>query len=306
LSTTVLVGAFALLLYAAMALLTWRGILPHFPTPVEWTGRGPTYLALAFLFTAFVVAAPTFYTAGMLRKLRDNERRLEARTHALIDAGKQKTQFMNNVTHELRTPLQGIIGLSDLVAKGIYGAASEQQRQAMAELKSSARQLLGLIDDLLEVARHDAGKLEVRLGEVAIATARWQLGGKQLRIELDTAEPLPRLTTDRAKVTQIVLNLLSNAIKFTPEGGAIVVRARTDGDGVRIEVADSGIGIAPGEVERIFDEFHQVDGSLSRDYGGVGLGLALVRRLLALIGGRISVESELGRGSTFRVWLPRA
>jgi signal transduction histidine kinase len=311
LTTAVLVGLLSLLLFVAMGLLVVTGVLPQFPTPAEWSGRDATYLALAFAFVAFVIGAPTFYTARILRRLRDNEQRLVAHTGALIDAGKQKAQFMANVTHELRTPLQGIIGLSDLVAKGIYGAPTDKQRDAMVELKSSAHRLLGLIDDLLQLATHDAGKralelTRIDLGELlpaVAASASWILAGKPLRIDLDLV-PLPGIISDRAKLNQIVLNLMSNAIKFTPDGGSIVLRARPDGDGIELEVEDTGIGIAPDDLERVFDEFHQVDGSTSRDYGGVGLGLALVRRLLGVLGGTISVRSELGRGSTFRVWLP--
>jgi len=313
LSCTVLIGALSMVLFVAMAILTANGVLPQFPTPAEWTGRDPTYLALAFLFVAFVIGAPTFYTSQILRRLRDKESRLEAKTHALIDAGKQKAQFMANVTHELRTPLQGIMGLSDLVAKGIYGTASDRQREAMRELKGSANRLLALIDDLLQLATYDAGKLDVKLSQVdlsellpsAISTAQWLLAGKQLHIELDLGtEPLPTLITDRGKVNQVVLNLLSNAIKFTGDGGTITLRVRRDPDRIRIEVEDTGIGIPPSELARVFEEFHQVDGSMSRDYGGVGLGLSLVRRLLVLLGGTVSLESELGRGSTFRVALP--
>jgi signal transduction histidine kinase len=142
-----------------------------------------------------------------------------------------------------------------------------------------------------------------------IATAQWLIrGGKQLALELEVAPDLPPLTTDRGKLNQIVLNLVSNAIKFTPDGGSITVRARRDPDrdAVAIEVADTGAGIAPRHLERIFDEFYQVDGSLTREHGGVGLGLALVRRLLAMLGGAVEVQSELGRGSTFRVRLPLA
>jgi signal transduction histidine kinase len=316
LPTTVIVGALCVVLYAIMGGLTAAGILPRFPTPAEWAGdESPTYVVMAVLFTTFVVAAPTFYTSRILRRLKENESRLEARTRALIDAGKQKAQFMANVTHELRTPLQGIIGLSDLVAHGIYGEASERQQQAMRDLKGSAKRLLTLIDDLLQLASADAGKLELRPTEVdlaellpgAVATAQWLLGGKQLTVELEVEPALPTLVTDRGKVNQVVLNLLSNAIKFTPEGGSIVLRARRDdAQALRIEVEDSGVGISAREIERVFDEFHQVDGSMSREYGGVGLGLALVRRLLALLGGTIDVRSELGRGSTFSVRLPLA
>lgn len=311
--TTVLIGGFCLILFVVMGVLCATGVLPQFPTPAEWGGRDTTYLALAFSFVTFVIGAPTFYTAGILRKLRENEHRLEQRTHELIDAGKQKAQFMANITHELRTPLQGIMGLSDLVAKGIYGEPTEKQKHAMKEMKASAHQLLALIDDLLQLARHDAGNRSLDVGSVdiaevlssAVATAQWILAGKKLDIRVDAVD-VPAVVTDRAKLNQILLNLLSNAVKFTPDGGSVVVRARTaaSGDAIEIEVEDTGIGIAPADLERVFDEFHQVDGSMSRDYGGVGLGLSLVRRLLLELGGTISVKSELGRGSTFTVWLP--
>jgi signal transduction histidine kinase len=313
LTCTVLIGAFALVLYIAMGLLVVSGTIPRFQLPVEWSGRSATYLATAYAFTAFVIGAPTFYVAGILRRLKDKKRRLEAQTVALIEAGKQKAQFMANITHELRTPLQGIMGLSDLVAKGIYGEANDRQRQAMSDLKASAKRLLTLIDDLLDLASHDAGKLEVRLAEVDVAellaasaaTTPWLLAGKQLAVAVDIEPALPTIYSDRARLSQVVLNLLSNAIKFTPDGGSITVRGRRDGDGVVVEVEDTGIGIPTGELDRVFDEFHQVDGSIAREYGGVGLGLALARRLVEMLGGTIAVRSELGRGSTFTVRLPR-
>lgn len=313
LTTTVLLGALCLVAYAAMGVLTVIGVLPQFPTPAETAGPGSwMYVVLGTAFAGFVIAAPAFYISGILRKLRDNERRLEARTAALVDAGQQKAQFMANITHELRSPLQGIMGLGELVAAGIYGEATERQRKAMRDMKGSALRLLGLIDDLLQLASSDAGKLglkleRVDLGELlpgTIATAQWLIRGKQLALELELAPELPALVTDRGKLNQIVLNLVGNAIKFTPDGGTVTVRARRAGDEVRIEVADTGIGIAPRDVERVFEEFYQVDGSMSREHGGVGLGLALVRRLLAMLGGSVDVESELGRGSTFRVRLP--
>jgi signal transduction histidine kinase len=311
LTATVIVGTFCMLLFVAMGVLTSTGVLPRFPTPAEWSDRDGSYLALATAFVAFVIAAPTAYVTGILRKMRENEQRLEQRTHALVDAGRQKAQFMANITHELRTPLQGIMGLSDLVAMGIYGDATDKQRQAMSDVKSRAHDLLALIDDLLQVARLDAGNRSVSLSKVdvaemlgtATATAQWIGGGKQLVIELDVGE-VGTIVSDRAKLNQVVLNLLSNAIKFTPEPGRIVVRARKLDDTIEISVEDSGIGIAPADQEHIFKEFHQVDGSQSRLYGGVGLGLSLVRRLLDELGGSVRVTSELGRGSTFTVTVP--
>jgi signal transduction histidine kinase len=311
--TTVAAAVTALALYVTMALLVKAGTLPRFPTPAEWAGGSSTsYLLMASAFTAFVVGAPTIYTAGILRKLRDNERRLEARTRALVDAGKQKAQFMANITHELRTPLQGIMGLCDLVGRGVYGEATERQREAMRDAKISAKGLLGLIDDLLELGRADAGKLELRPTEVDVAdllpgvvsTVQWMLAGKTLHVELDVEPNLPTVITDRGKLNQVVLNLLSNAVKFTPDGGSVSLRARRGDGDLCIQIEDTGIGIPEDQLERVFGEFYQVDGSASREFGGTGLGLALVRRLLDLMGGTVAVRSTPGNGSTFEVRLP--
>jgi signal transduction histidine kinase len=309
---TVLISIVAIALFITMGLLTTHGILPSFPTPAEWSGRTERYFALACAFTIFVVTAPTLYTTGLLRRLRDRERALEAKTVALVDAGKQKAQFMANITHELRTPLQGIMGLSDLVAKGVYGPPSDRQRQAMADIKTSAKRLHVLIDDLLQLATHDAGKLDLKLEPVALgelvtstaASAQWLLGGKQLTVTVDVAPDIPTIRTDRTKVTQILINLLSNAIKFTPDGGSITLHALAHAEGVELAVADTGVGIPAEALARIFDEFYQVDGSPVREYGGVGLGLALVKRLAELLGGSVAVESQVERGSRFSVRLP--
>jgi signal transduction histidine kinase len=309
---TVLIAAVAWLLFIAMGWLVHQGVLPQFPTPVEWSGRSMTYIALSIGFTAFVIFAPTAYTAGLLRRLRDRERALEIKTVELVDAGKQKAQFMANITHELRTPLQGIMGLSDLVAKGVYGDTVERQRQAMTDIKASAKRLHALIDDLLQLAMHDAGKLEVKLehvdiGELATSTtasAQWLLAGKKLEVEVEVDAGAPTIRTDRTKVNQILLNLLSNAIKFTPEGGTVALHVGATADAVLLEVTDTGVGIPADALPRVFDEFYQVDGSSVREFGGVGLGLALVKRLAELLGGTVAVESEVDRGTRFTVRLP--
>ena len=312
LTAAVIIGGACIVLFVVMGVLTTTGVLPRFPTPAEWSGHDVSYLLLATTFVSFVIVVPTFYVTGILRKLRAKEQRLESQTHALVDAGRQKAQFMANITHELRTPLQGIMGLSDLVAKGIYGEPTDKQREAMAHVKSRAHDLLALIDDLLQLARLDAGNRSVHLTSVdipellgtATATAQWIKGGKDLTITLDV-DDVGTIISDRAKLNQVVLNLLSNAIKFTPEPGTITVRARKgDRDTVELSVEDTGIGISPADQEHIFEEFHQVDGSQSRVYGGVGLGLSLVRRMLDEIGGTVHVKSELGRGSTFTVTVP--
>lgn len=194
-------------------------------------------------------------------------------------------------------------GLSDLIESGIYGPVTPKQKDAQQAIKRSARSLLALIDDLLELARADAGKLELHPTEVdlhdlvttVVASARWMVGTKALSIETDVAPSLPAVESDPRALKQVLLNLLSNAAKFTPDGGRIVVGVRHEpGRDVRIQVRDSGIGIAPHDQALIFEEFRQIDGSAERQYGGVGLGLSVVKRLSEAMGARIEVESEPG------------
>ncbi len=313
LGTTLAVASSAVLLYAVMAILIHAGVLPAWPPPVVWS-RGVTsgYVVTALVYAAVVLGVPTFYTAAILRQLKDRERALEHRTEQLIEAGRQKSQFMANVTHELRTPIHGILGLVGLVEEGIYGSTTDKQLEAMRDVRQSAKSLLRLIDDLLELSSADAGKLELEPSEVDLAevlesvvsSIRWMQGTKPIDLGFELSPDLPSITTDRKKLVQVVLNILANAVKFTPEGGSIRLSARPDGDHVILAVRDTGVGIPPDELPHIFDEFRQVDGSASREYGGVGLGLALVRRLIDVLGGDVHVESEPGVGSTFTVTLP--
>ena len=314
LGTTILIAAFALVLYSAMCLLTYWGLLAGHPPPVAVTGSiTMPYTIVQLGYAAFVLGVPTFFTAAILRRLREKEQALELRRRQLVEAGKQKSQFMANVTHELRTPIHGICGLSDLVETGVYGPVNDRQRQAHQAIKRSARSLLGLIDSLLQLARSDAGKLEFQPSEVdlnellptVVASARAMVGTNPVELVLEPGEQLPAIKTDRGKLNQILVNLLSNAVKFTPDGGAVTVRARKVGEQkVAVSVTDTGVGIPASELASIFEEFRQVDGSAERTYGGVGLGLALARRLANLLGATIDVQSEQGRGSTFTVTLP--
>jgi signal transduction histidine kinase len=311
---TVLCAVFGIVMYATMAILVRTGVLPPTVPPVAITG-GLTakYIAADIAYASFVLGVPTYYAARILQDLRAKARALEERTAQLVEAGKQKSQFMANVTHELRTPIHGICGLTDLVESGLYGPVTKKQQDAQQAIKRSARSLLALIDDLLELSRADAGKLVVRpepvdlkeLVSTVVYAARWMVGTKALTVEAEVAADVPLLETDPRALKQVLMNLLSNAAKFTPEGGRVAVRARRVADfSVRIEVEDSGIGIAPEDQARIFEEFRQLDGSAERQYGGVGLGLAVVRRLSEAIGARVDVESEQGKGSTFAVVVP--
>lgn len=315
LGTTLLVAAGALALYAAMGILVQLHVLSAWPPPVAWShGVTPSYLVTALIYAAVVLGVPTFFTAAILHQLKARERALEQQTRQLIEAGREKSQFMANITHELRTPIHGIVGLVGLVEEGIYGPTTDKQLSAMSDVRQSAKALLRLIDDLLDLSHADAGKLELEPSEIelpevlesVVSSIRWMQGKKALDLSLELAPDLPRITTDRRKLVQIVLNLLANAVKFTPEGGSVRLSSRRDGDRVLVAVSDTGIGIPAGEVEHIFDEFRQVDGSTSREFGGVGLGLALVRRLSDLLGGEVRVQSEVGAGSTFTLDLPLA
>jgi signal transduction histidine kinase len=228
-----------------------------------------------------------------------------------LAASEAKSAFLATMSHELRTPLNAIIGYQSLLKEGIDGPLNEAQIAQLNRIRASADHLLGLIDEVLTFSRVEAGKETVHredtslrsiVNEAITMTAPLaRAKGLVVRAEGDDA----RLFTDGSKVRQILLNLLSNAIKFT-DSGEIVIRSRVEGDRVLVSVADTGIGVAAENLERIFDPFWQVEQRSTRKVGGTGLGLSVSRTLARLIGGDISVESELGKGSTFTLTLPVA
>ena len=310
---TVVTIAASFSFFAVMCALVRAGVIPLLPTPYDRVGALTTpYLVVVVSAFGLSTLAPGAYIALIVQRLRNNEAALEARSRDVSEAAREKSQFMVNVTHELRTPIHGILGLSDLLRDGIYGPVTEAQRESITDIEQSARGLLGLIDGLLLLARAEAAKLDVAaapvdVGEVVesvAAAGRSMRGRKELSIETDVAGDLPEVVTDRGKLAQILVNLLANAIKFTPEGGRVVLAARRGPEAVEIAVSDDGIGIPEREIDRVFDEFHQVDGSASRAYGGVGLGLALVQKLARLLSADVAVESVEGEGSTFTITIP--
>ncbi len=313
LGTTLLVSLLAMLMYTAMVLLVVGGVLPPTPplatVPADLT---PGYLALHFPLFAFVLAVPTFFTAAILQRLRAKQQMLLARTDELVEASRARAQFLANVTHELRTPIHGIRGLTQLLASGIYGEPTDKQKRAHDEIARSAESLLALVDDLLVVATADAGRLsyeatDVDLREVVdrlTGTTRGLVGTRALGFEVSVRGELPVVRTDRRKLTQALLNLLANAVKFTPDGGKVEFRALREARSVVFEIEDDGPGIPEAELGRVFLPFHQVDGTHERHHGGVGLGLALVQELAETIGATVSVRSRVGFGSTFTLILP--
>ena len=231
-----------------------------------------------------------------------------------------KSEFLANMSHELRTPLNAIIGFSEVLEDETFGPLNARQTRYVGNILNSGRHLLQLINDILDIAKIEAGRLTLDRAPFPVAGALNDVAAivkalankKSIRLTVETEDELPLLTADQPKFKQIMYNLISNAIKFTPEGGSVTVQASLDtsGDGstlaIRIAVADTGIGIKPDDQERIFREFEQVDSSYSRQQQGTGLGLALTRNLIELHGGRIWVESAgiEGKGSTFTFVLP--
>jgi two-component system sensor histidine kinase BarA len=229
---------------------------------------------------------------------------------ALYESNRLKSDFLATMSHELRTPLHSILGFSEVL---LSQPLSEKQARWVGNIQTSGQQLLALINDLLDLAKIEAGKMQLRLEEFALAeVAEEQLTmfrplAEKKRIDLRGQVPpdLPLLRQDAGKLRQVLSNLLSNAVKFTPEGGRVVLRAEADQGDVVLTVADTGVGIAPEDQERVFEKFRQAANPLTREQGGTGLGLSIVRELTKLLGGSVTLQSELGRGSTFTVRLPR-
>ena len=255
---------------------------------------------------------PALFSAATLRRLRAKEGDLERRTAQLISAATQRSQFVASMTHELRTPIHGVQGLADVIAAGVYGPVTDKQKEACASIKRSAQSLLGLVDDVLQLTRAEAGKIEARPGPVNIpelvervtASVSWMVGTKKLTLAVDLEPGLPEVQSDERWLAHVLVNLLANAVKFTPEGGTVTLRARRLDRELALEIVDTGIGIAEEDRAAIFEPFRQAEGGDSRGYGGVGLGLALVARLTELLGAEVELESALGKGSTFRVVVP--
>ncbi|MBN1964415.1 MAG: response regulator [Anaerolineae bacterium] len=247
-------------------------------------------------------------------RLAEANARLADANAQLIEASRLKSQFLANMSHELRTPLNSIIGYSELILDGTYGPLSDRQADRLEKVVRNGRSLLSLINDILDLSKIEAGRLELAPTPLAIGgvidgvldETTLMAEEKSLRI-VRAYDGLPPVMADPVRVRQIVLNLVSNALKFTHEG-AITVRGEVDPARrqVRIAVSDTGIGIAPGDREMIFDEFRQVDGTATRRYEGTGLGLAITRHLVELHGGTITVDSVPGQGSTFIFTLPLA
>ena len=227
-------------------------------------------------------------------------------------ASRHKSEFLANMSHELRTPLNAIIGFSEVLLERMFGELNPKQEEYLQDIMTSGRHLLSLINDILDLSKVEAGRMELELSafdlpaalEGCLTLVRERATRHGITLGLTVDERLGQIVADERKVRQVVLNLLSNAVKFTPEGGRVAVgAARADGS-VEVSVSDTGIGIAQDEQEAIFEEFRQAGSDYTRKREGTGLGLALSRKFVELHGGRIWVKSEVGKGSTFTFTLP--
>jgi signal transduction histidine kinase len=238
------------------------------------------------------------------REIAENSRQIEV-------ASQHKSEFLANMSHELRTPLNAIIGFSEVLSEKMFGELNEKQEEYSKDIHASGQHLLSLINDILDLSKIEAGRMELELSDFHLPTAldsaltlvRERAGRRSIALHLSVDQRLGQIQGDERKVRQVVLNLLSNAIKFTPEGGRIEVSAVPKDGSVEVSVSDTGVGIAPEDQEAVFEEFRQV-GTADKKVEGTGLGLTLCRKFVELHGGKIWVKSQLGLGSTFTFSLP--
>jgi len=237
-------------------------------------------------------------------EIQDKSRQLE-------EASQHKSQFLANMSHELRTPLNAILGYTELMADGAYGEPSEKMVGILQRLEANGKHLLGLINDVLDLSKIEAGQLELELSDYCVQdiaqTVRSTLeplaSDKKLAFKLELAPGLPPGHGDGRRLTQVLINLVGNAIKFT-DAGEVAIKAEANNSAFHVSVRDTGPGISAADQAKLFQEFQQADNAITKKKGGTGLGLAISKRIIEMHGGRIWVESQPGQGSTFAFTLP--
>jgi signal transduction histidine kinase len=247
----------------------------------------------------------------LFEEVQARTRELAKTVEDLEIASQHKNQFVSNMSHELRTPLAAILGYAELIQEGLYGTLPEKSLDALTRIRSNGKHLLGLINTVLDIAKIESGQFTLNMTEYAIesvvetvrAATESLAQNKKLLLKTEVAKPLPIGLGDEQRLTQVLLNLVGNAIKFTDKGEVRVTAKAVNGH-FNVTVTDTGPGIPEHERTRIFEQFHQVDSSLTKAKGGTGLGLAIAKQIVEMHGGRIWVESALGKGSTFQMELP--
>jgi signal transduction histidine kinase len=249
-------------------------------------------------------AAIVIENVRLFDEIQDKSRQLE-------EASQHKSQFLANMSHELRTPLNAILGYTELMADGAYGEPSEKMLGILKRLEANGKHLLGLINDVLDLSKIEAGQLVLELSDYCIQdiaqTVRSTLeplaADKKLGFKVEVAPQLPSGHGDGRRLTQVLINLVGNAIKFT-DTGEVSIKAEANNGSFHVSVRDTGPGISAADQSKLFQEFQQADNAITRKKGGTGLGLAISKRIIEMHGGRIWVESQPGQGSTFTFTLP--
>jgi signal transduction histidine kinase len=239
-------------------------------------------------------------------------REIEEKSQQLQVANRHKSEFLANMSHELRTPLNAIIGFSEVLVDRMFGELNDKQAEYLRDIYDSGRHLLSLINDILDLSKVEAGRMELEVTRFdvpqaidnALTLVRGRAEAHGIKLEQVVDERLGEFAGDERKFKQILVNLLSNAVKFTPESGHVTVRAAPRDGVVEVAVTDTGIGISPEDQHTVFEEFRQVGTDYARKREGTGLGLALTKKFVELHGGTITVRSALGQGSTFTFILP--
>ncbi len=266
---------------------------------------------IALLRTFADQAVIAIENVRLFKELQARNLEIEDKSRQLEVASQHKSEFLANMSHELRTPLNAIIGFSEVLTDRMFGELNEKQAEYLQDIYASGTHLLSLINDILDLSKIEAGRMELELAEFhlpttldnALTLVRERAGRRGIILHIDVDDRLGQVQADERKIRQVVLNLLSNAIKFTPEGGRIEVGAVPRDGFVEVSVSDTGVGIAPEDQEAVFEEFRQV-GTAEKKAEGTGLGLALCRKFVELHGGRIWVKSQVGVGSTFTFTMP--
>ena len=304
-------GGQRLLASAPVRQLGWHVVAVSAPAQPE-LDQALGQLLLSRIVLVVVLLAGGLLLARAASQVAHRRRDLALANAQLDRANHAKSDFLANMSHELRTPLNAIIGFSEVLGQRYFGELNEKQEEYVRDILASGKHQLALINDILDLSKVEAGRMELQVSEFSLIAAvdvgltmiRERAALKDIALVADLDPSVDRITADERKVKQILFNLLSNAVKFTPVGGAITLTARPDAAGIVISVQDTGVGIAPEDQARVFEEFQQT-GSGQRQDASTGLGLTLARKFVELHGGRIWIESEVGRGSTLRFTLPR-
>lgn len=271
---------------------------------------GPLSLALE---NARLYKQEKLHTEELERRVQERTAELQVAMERALAADRIKSAFLATMSHELRTPLNSIIGFTGILLQGLAGPLNEEQQKQLGMVQGSSRHLLALINDVLDISKIEAGQLRLSVSSfepqasiAKVASVVAPLAGKKsLDLRLEVAPDLPSMTGDQGRFEQVLLNLVNNAVKYTDHGQVLIRASRADDRTIQVAVSDTGIGIKEEDLPRLFQPFFQVDMGVARKYEGTGLGLSITRKLLDLMGGTIAVRSEVGRGSTFTVSIPR-